>query len=127
MSNYLARRQPKAGSAEFGKSFEHYILMELKAYQSYRQPDLDLFFWRTAGGHEADFILGDLDVAIEVKGANRVHEGDIGGLRALREEHRVKRSIVISLERHPRTIAKGIEVLPWETFLRQLWNGDLGV
>src|SRR5206468_8149368 len=91
VSNYLARRQPRLGSSEFGKSFEHYILMELKAYQAYRQPDLDLYFWRTAGGHEVDFILGDLDAAIEVKGG-RVHEGDFGGLRALGEEHRVRRS-----------------------------------
>ena len=127
VSNYLARRQPRLGSAEFGKSFEHYILMELKAYQAYRQPELDLYFWRTAAGHEVDFILGDLDVAIEVKGSSRVHEGDIGGLQALREEKRVKRSIVVSLERQPRTIAAGIEILPWEMFLRRLWHGDLGV
>lgn len=127
VSNYLARRQPRLGSAEFGKSFEHYILMELKAYQAYRQPELDLYFWRTSGGYEVDFILGDLDVAIEVKGSGRVHEGDLRGLRALREEHRVKHSIVVSLEREPRTIASRIKVLPWEAFLHQLWNGDFGV
>lgn len=127
VSNYLARRQPRLGSAEFGKSFEHYILMELKSYQAYRQPELDLYFWRTSGGYEVDFILGDLDVAIEVKGSGRVHEGDLGGLRALREEHRVKHSIVVSLEREPRTIASRIKVLPWEAFLHQLWNGDFGV
>src|SRR5437867_2997631 len=42
VSNYLARRRPLAGSWEFGKSFEHYILMELKAYQAYRSPDLGI-------------------------------------------------------------------------------------
>jgi hypothetical protein len=40
VTNHLARRHPQPGSNEFGKSFEHYILMELRAYQSYRQPDL---------------------------------------------------------------------------------------
>ena len=74
-----------------------------------------------------DFILGDLDVAIEVKGGARVHDGDVRSLRALGEEQRVRRSIVVSLEREPRTIAAGIEVLPWETFIRRLWNGDFGV
>ena len=34
VANYLARRRPLRGGAEFGKSFEHYILMELRAYQS---------------------------------------------------------------------------------------------
>jgi len=127
VSNYLARRQPRLGSAEFGKSFEHYILMELRAYQAYRAQDLELYFWRTAAGQEVDFILGDFEVAVEVKGAARVHEGDLSGLRALRQEQRVRRSIIVSLERQPRAIEEGIEVLPWHTFLLELWHGNLGV
>jgi len=42
--NYLARRTPVLGSAEFGKSFEHWILMELLAYKAYRMPELDITF-----------------------------------------------------------------------------------
>ena len=127
IANYLARRQPRIGSAEFGKAFEHFVLMELKAYQAYRRPEMDIRFWRTASGFEVDFVLGELDVAVEVKAGTRVHDGDLGGLRALAEEHRVRRAIVVSLERQPRTAPPGIEVLPWKTFLAQLWNGDLGV
>ena len=127
VSNYLARRQPRIGSPDFGKSFEHYILMELKSYRAYRSPDLDLHYWRTAAGHEVDFILGDRDLAIEVKGSGRVHDGDLTGLRALGEEQRIRRPIVVSLERQPRTVSGKIEVLPWQTFLQQLWNGDFGL
>lgn len=125
IANFLARRQPRLGSVDFGKAFEHFILMELKAYQAYRQPDLDLRFWRTASGYEVDFVLGEFDVAIEVKGGARVHDGDLAGLRALASEHRVKRTVIVSLEREPRTLPPGIEVLPWTTFLARLWNGDL--
>jgi predicted AAA+ superfamily ATPase len=127
VANFLARRQPRLGSAEFGKAFEHLILMELMAYRAYRRPELDITFWRTASGLEVDFVLGDLDVALEVKGGTRVHEGDLTGLRALREEHRVRRMAVVSLERQPRTVLPGIDVLPWDTFLGQLWGGDLGI
>ena len=127
VANYLARRQPRLGSAEFGKSFKHYILMELKAYQAYRRPELDLAFWRTAAGHEVDFVLGDRAVAVEVKATARVHDGHLGGLRAFREELRPKHALVVSLEREPRTLPGGIDVLPWEHFLERLWNGDLGV
>ena len=126
VSNYLARRRPLLGGWEFGKSFEHYILMELKAYQAYRNPELDLTFWRTAGGFEVDFILGNLDVAIEVK-AGTVHEGDLRGLRALLEERRVKHPVVVSLEAQPRIMDKRIHILPWKMFLERLWNGDFGV
>lgn len=127
VANFLSRRQPRIGSPEFGKAFEHFILMELKAYQAYRQPDMDLRYWRTASGYEVDFVLGDLDVAIEVKGNARVHDGDLSGLRALGEEHRIGRALVVSLERQARTVAPGIEVLPWKVFLARLWAGDLGV
>jgi len=76
VTNYLARRQPKIGSAEFGKSFEHYILMELKSYQAYRDPDLPIAYWRTSTGKEVDFLLGDKDLAVEIK-AFLLHFGGI--------------------------------------------------
>lgn len=40
VANYLANRSPRLGTPEFGKSFEHYILMELKAYQAYKKVPL---------------------------------------------------------------------------------------
>ena len=127
VANYLARRRPQPGGSEFGKSFEHYVLMELRAYQTYQQPELGLTFWRTAAGHEVDYLAGELDLAIEVKGGARVHDGGVRGLRALAEEHRVRRRVVVCLEPQPRRLDDGIEVLPWRLFLERLWAGDLGV
>lgn len=125
VANHLARRQARIGSAEFGKAFEHYILMEVKAYQAYRNPDLPIAYWRTAAGQEVDFILGEKDLAVEVKGAARVHEGDLRGLRALREDGPVGRSILVCLEGEPRKISRDLEILPWRLFLERLWGGDL--
>jgi predicted AAA+ superfamily ATPase len=50
VTNYLSRRTPREGTPEFGKAFEHYILMELKAFQAYRNPELDIRYWRTSTG-----------------------------------------------------------------------------
>ena len=124
VTNYLARRQPKIGSQEFGKAFEHYILMELKAYQAYRNPDLPLTFWRTSTGREVDFILGDKELAIEIKGSSRIHEGDTGALRALLEDGPVKKCCIICLEKQPRQLTKNIEAIPWQMFIEQLWGGE---
>lgn len=126
VTNYLARREPKLGSREFGKSFEHYILMELRAYQAYRQPDLAISFWRTSNGQEVDFILGDMQLAVEVKGG-RVHEGDLRGLLTLAEESRVRRSVVVCLEEIPRFLTPKIEAVPWRQFIERLWAGEFGV
>ncbi|MBI5211015.1 MAG: DUF4143 domain-containing protein [Elusimicrobia bacterium] len=126
VANHLARRQPRIGGADFGKSFEHYILMELRAYQAYRKPDLPISFWRTSAGQEVDFILGDKALAVEVKGSERVHESSLRPLAALREDGPVRKRVVVSLEKEPRTLAPGVEVLPWRMFVERLWAGDLG-
>lgn len=127
LANYLSRRTPREGTPEFGKAFEHYILMELKAYQAYRNPEIDIRYWRTSTGMEVDFILGEMDVALEIKGSRRVHEGDLKGLTALLTEHKVRHPLLISLEREPRKMGAKVRALPWEIFLRELWSGALGV
>lgn len=124
VANYLARRRPLAGSAEFGKSFEHYLLMELRAYQAYREPELPIAFWRTSAGQEVDFLVGDKALALEIKASARVHEGDLRSLSALLEDGPVKHCVVVCLEREPRWIHKKIQVLPWRLFLERLWHGD---
>lgn len=43
---------------EFGKAFEHFLLMEMVAYRSYSARDFDINFWRTKSGLEVDFVLG---------------------------------------------------------------------
>ena len=63
-------------------------------------------------------------MAIEVKSGN-VHDGDLRGLDALIEDGPVKKAIVVSFEKYPRSIAKQIEILPWQDFLSLLWSGKL--
>jgi len=129
VANHLARRTPRIGSSEFGKSFEHFVLMELMAYRAYRQPDLEIRFWRTAHGQEVDFVVGnmssDMDLALEIKASKRVHTGDLRGLRVLAEEAAPRRRIVVCLEDESRTTTDNIEILPWRSFLERLWAGGL--
>jgi len=124
VANYLARRRPLLGSAEFGKSFEHYILMELRAYQAYKNPDLPISFWRTSTGQEVDFIVGEKDLAVEIKAAKRVHEGNVQSLLALKDDGPVKKCVVVSLEEEPRRLSGGVDVLPWRQFVERLWSGN---
>ena len=72
-----------------------------------------------------DFVIGDMKIAIEVKGAQRIHSGHARGLNALLEEHTVEKAFIVSLESHGRKLDTRIEVLPWQIFLEALWSGDL--
>ncbi len=46
-------------------------------------------------------------------------------MRALREELKVKRAILVCLAPRRRTTEDGIEVVPWSAFLKDLWSGAL--
>ncbi len=125
VSNYLARRQPVFSTSEFGRSFEHFIMMELKAYQAYKDPELPLHFWRTSTGLEVDFILGDMEVAVEIKASKRVDSTHAKNLRALAEHHQLRRLILVSFEVLPKKFGDNVECLFWKDFLKQLWNGEI--
>jgi predicted AAA+ superfamily ATPase len=86
---------------------------------------LPISFWRTSTGREVDFILGEKELAVEVKGSVRVHEGDTASLHALLEDGPVKKRVIVCLEKQSRVFSGGIEVLPWQDFVQRLWSGNL--
>src|SRR3990167_7955246 len=45
--------------SDFGKAFEHFILMEMVAYRSYKGYDFRINFWRTKYGLEVGYVIGD--------------------------------------------------------------------
>ena len=125
--NRLARRgRLERGSEAYGHAFENWVHHELAAFVSYRSRDGALSYWRLAGGTEVDFVLGDMDLAVEAKASPRIGRQHMKGLRSLVQDHPgVGRRVVVSLEPRARTTDDGIEVLPPETFVRRLWSGDL--
>ena len=110
-------------SADFGEFFEHYVLLELRAWIDYRKPRTPLAWWRSRSGYEVDFIL-DNRVAIEAKATRHVQQKHLRGLRALAEERLVERSIIVCREERPR-LDDGIEIWPLEFFLAKLWEDGL--
>lgn len=118
----IQRRIPQEKGEQFGKAFEHFILMEILAHRSYRELDYDLNFWRTKSGLEVDFILGRGEVAIEAKGSSRIDSSDLRPLKTFIQEYRPAKAFVVCNERLPR-VHEGIRILPWREFLKMLWEG----
>ena len=126
--NELAHRGPLSpGSMDFGFAFEHFVLMELRAHHAYasRGNGLPVAYWRTASGIEVDFILGDAEVAIEVKATDRPTADHVKGLRAWRAEHPKSRCILVCRAPRARRAEDGIEILPWRDFLARLWRDEI--
>jgi uncharacterized protein len=125
--NALAKRgRIEEGSELFGKAFENWVFHELRSFRSYREPDLDISFWRLSGGREVDFVLGDLACAVEAKGSGRISDKHLKGLRELKAEHpRVRRRVLVCTEPVSRRTPDGIEILSVADFVASLWEGEL--
>ncbi len=125
-NHIVGRRIERAAGPDFGSVLEHFILMELVAYRSYRERDFPIRYWRTKSGLECDFVLGrNGGAAVEVKGAARVRQADIRGLRAFVEEHRPRLACVVCNEDAARRTEDGIWILPWQRFLERLWRDEV--
>ncbi len=124
VTNNLAKRGRILYKSElFGKAFEHFIALELRAYLSYRRLNQTLSYWRSVNGQEVDFIIGD-ECAIEVKSTEFVSKKYLNGLLALKEENIVKKYYLISLDVRERHV-EGIRILPYKIFLDLLWQDEL--
>lgn len=104
----------------WSESFEQFILMELKAFISYRFKRTEIYFWRSADKYEVDFIIGN-EIAIEVKSTKRVTENHLKDLKALQEEQLIKKFYIISEDSIEKT-SYNIDFLHWKNFLKQLWS-----
>lgn len=125
VAGFLTKRHiAEQKGEEFGKAFEHFLLMEIVAYRSYAGKDFSVNFWRTKSGLEVDFVLGKGEIAIEIKGSSHVDKRDIYGLNVFTEAFSPKKGILVCNEKEKRAHGK-IAIVPWELFLHELWAGKI--
>ena len=73
------------GSELFGKAFEHFILLEVRAFLSYTRKNIKMCYWRSTSQYEVDLIK-DNQWGIEIKSAASIQDKHLKGIRALKEE-----------------------------------------
>ena len=130
IAHYLARNQITALAGSLaGKRFEHYIFMELMAYRSLSRKRFEISYWRTKTGIEVDFILGQAEVALEVKISTTVRSEDLKGIHAFCQEHPHAKGIIISQDPRARKMSHtptlNLILLPWRDFLEKLWANEI--
>ena len=109
----VPRKNLEPKTSLFGKAFENWIYYELQCFIKYSLSDYPLHFWQLTTAVEVDFILGDMQIAIEAKATDKVNQGHLKHLRELQKEHpRIKERIVVSLDKSIRKTEDGILILP---------------
>lgn len=123
--NYLLKRgKIEMGSESFGHAFEHFIYQEIHAHSNYSGLKYPLYYWRTASQQEVDLVLGDHEVAIEIKATQNANSRHTKGLKSFAEEYSVKKLLLITNDAFPRQMGS-VLVLPWQVFLQRLWAGEI--
>lgn len=124
--NHLLHRTPlQQGTDIYGHALEHLVIQELRAFLSYRHPFKSLAYWHTLDNkYEVDAILGEAEVAIEVKSSHNIVSHDTRGLKAFAEEYPKAKLYLLSLEERPRKF-NGVEVWPVKQFFKHLWAGKV--
>jgi len=124
--NYLRRYEYKEMIGfEAGKSFEHYIFLELIAYKYLKDKRDEIFYWRTKEGHEVDFIVQDN--AFEVKISSSIKPSHLKGLLEFKKDTAFKLHI-ICFEKKKRIMTinnQEIHIWPVQEFLDSLWDGEI--
>jgi predicted AAA+ superfamily ATPase len=124
VTNSLAKRgEIMAGSELFGKAFEHFILLEVRAFLSYTRKNIRMYYWRSTSQFEVDLILDD-QWGVEIKSAASIKDKHLKGIRALKEEGNIQNFAAVSCDRYERRTQDNITIFPWKLFLEKLWNGD---
>ena len=103
-----------------GSSFEGLVIEELASLASDRLVRPEVFFWRTQAGAEVDLLIknGRHILPIEIKLGAAVDQYAVAGLRQCMKDLGLKRGWVVCSAREPRTIGRGIDVVPWENIAR---------
>jgi uncharacterized protein len=119
--NTLSQRgEIKEKSELFGRAFEHFLMMEFRAYLLYERSPHALQYWRSTSGFEVDCVIGK-EGAFEFKSTDLAQNRHLKGLQALKEEKIIKNYALISQDPQKR-IVDGITIYPWHEFLSDLWN-----
>lgn len=104
-----------------GPALETLLLAHLRALNDVHDLGYALHYWRTATGHEVDFVLyGERGLlAFEVKRSPRLRDEDFAALQAFRADYPMARAYYL----HPGTRREhrdGIEVMPLSAALKEL-------
>lgn len=124
LNAFVKRKALEEKTTEFGELFEHFIFLELKAFQLLTRADWELEFWRTQRRDEVDFILGKGEVIIEVKATSTFKPEFLIGLKKFNIEQKSKRMILVCQAKEKKII-EGVEIYPWQDFLDELWGDQI--
>ena len=111
-----------AGTYEYGKAFEHFIVTQVAHLARYGHPDWRLSYLRTGAGAEIDLVIerpGRPVAILEIKSAERIDDRDIRSLARFAGDF--ADPVVLCVSRDPTRLAMdGVLCVHWRDAFREL-------
>lgn len=104
-----------------GQALEGLVCQHLRAWCDYSGLENSLFYWRTADGHEIDFVVYTSDdfTAIEVKHSDRITSEDLAALKLFARDYPEARRVLL-YRGEQRYLEDGILITPVDEYLKAL-------
>ena len=104
-----------------GAALEGLVYQHLRAWNSYRNNPYEIYFWRSRGGVEVDFILyGEHGIyAIEVKNTARIRPADLKPLMEFKKDYPISKTVLLHRGKE-RLLRKNTLCIPCGDFLESL-------
>ena len=115
----------KAGTYEYGRSFEHFVVLEMFRLNSYQRKKFRFSYLRTKDGAEIDTILdrpGKPLALVEIKSATNVAQRHLTTLQRFATDIPNSEAFCLCQEPQPRKVGN-IHILPWQRGLDMLGFG----
>lgn len=106
----------------FGRTFEHFVLLEIVRLSDYLEKDYRFSYLRTKDGAEVDLIVerpGGRTALVEIKSADRVDERDIRDLSRFLPDFPGAEAFCLSRDKAAKRIGDVLAV-PWQDGLEKL-------
>lgn len=97
------------------------MAQHIRAWIDYGKVKTRLYYWRTRGGSEVDFVLygSELFCAIEVKHSEKVYRTDLRALKTFRDDYPEAKTLLLYRGKE-RMIIDEVLCIPCTDFLRNL-------
>lgn len=106
----------------YGKTFEHFIILEILRLASYHKPDWRFSYLRTKEGKEIDLIIdrpGQSTALIEIKSTEQVSEEDTALVERFLSDIPKSEAFCLSQDPWPKKLGS-VHCLPWQKGLIEL-------
>ncbi len=116
------RSRALAGTYEWGRLFEAFIVSQIRAALEYKRARPNLSYLLTKDGAEIDLIVeraGEPTICLEIKSGSILHPGELSNLSELASKIKNAKAVCLYTGDFPQVV-DGVEVLPYRSGLKDL-------